>query len=147
MQFEIHSPYSEADVIRILKENTDTSHSFFAFGMNRTYFTGTIEAPSFKIYRRIHYNNPFLPEITGTIEAAKIGTNIKITIGLSRLDKIAVAAGIFLPLVFLLKFGAADFLKNRRIIIGLQSFLAVVFIIEFKIEIKFAKEKLEALFS
>ncbi|MGP1457914.1 MAG: hypothetical protein ACTTKL_01190 [Treponema sp.] len=148
MQFEIESRYSEREVMRIMEENTYVPRSIFHLETDGKYFIGKLEESSFKVRRKIHYRNTFLPEIVGQLERLGSGTKINITLRLPLFVKISAV----IPISVLLYGVVMDFLAEKNIAVALGSlgvliFVAAIAVIFFKIEANIAKKKLTALFA
>lgn len=148
MQFEIESRYSEREVMRIMEENTYVPRSIFHLGTDGKYFIGKLEESSFKVRRKIHYRNSFLPEIVGQLERLGSGTKINITLRLPLFAKISA----IIPISVLLFATVMEFLAEKDIAsafvpLGVLILLAAIAAIFFKIETNIAKKKLTALFA
>jgi len=113
----------------------------------QVYFIGKLEESSFKVRRKIHYRNSFLPEIVGQLERLVSETKINITLRLPLFAKISAV----IPISVLLFAAVTEFLAEEDIAsafvsLGVLIMLAAIAIIFFKIEANIAKKKLTALF-
>lgn len=113
----------------------------------QVYFIGKLEESSFKVRRKIHYRNSFLPEIVGQLERLVSETKINITLRLPLLAKISAV----IPISVLLFAAVTEFLAEKDISsafvsLGVLIVLAAIAVIFFKIEANIAKKKLTALF-
>lgn len=146
MTFTIETRKPKDEILRIIRNNTHTTTFIFDFSKDEKYFAGKIFENSFKILRRIHYKNSFLPLIIGTVEENDCGSTIKIkmrmaifvTVFLSIWLGGIIAACIIFPFV-----GAPmPFVLIPYIMLV---FGVLIVVIPNKIEAKKAKEKLEEL--
>lgn len=113
----------------------------------QVYFIGKLEESSFKVRRKIHYRNSFLPEIVGQLERLVSETKINITLRLPLFAKISAV----IPISVLLFAAVTEFLAEKDIASAFVSLsvlimLAAIAVIFFKIEANIAKKKLTALF-
>jgi len=113
----------------------------------QVYFIGKLEESSFKVRRKIHYRNSFLPEIVGQLERLISETKINITLRLPLFAKISAV----IPISVLLFAAVTEFLAEKDIAsafvsLGVLIVLAAIAVIFFKIEANIAKKKLAALF-
>ena len=114
----------------------------------QVYFIGKLEESSFKVRRKIHYRNSFLPEIVGQLERLVSETKINITLRLPLFAKISA----IIPISVLLFATVMEFLAEKDIAsafvpLGVLILLAAIAAIFFKIETNIAKKKLTALFA
>ena len=113
----------------------------------QVYFIGKLEESSFKVRRKIHYRNSFLPEIVGQLERLVSETKINITLRLPLFAKISAV----IPISVLLFAAVTEFLAEKDLASAFVSLsvlimLAAIAVIFFKIEANIAKKKLTALF-
>ncbi len=106
----------------------------------QVYFIGKLEESSFKVRRKIHYRNSFLPEIVGQLERLVSETKINITLRLPLLAKISAV----IPISVLLFAAVTEFLAEKDISsafvsLGVLIVLAAIAVIFFKIEANIAK--------
>ena len=104
------------------------------------YFIGKLEESSFKVRRKIHYRNSFLPEIVGQLERLVSETKINITLRLPLFAKISAV----IPISVLLFAAVTEFLAEKDIASAFVSLsvlimLAAIAVIFFKIEANIAK--------
>lgn len=106
----------------------------------QVYFIGKLEESSFKVRRKIHYRNSFLPEIVGQLERLVSETKINITLRLPLFAKISAV----IPISVLLFAAVTEFLAEEDIASAFVSLsvlimLAAIAVIFFKIEANIAK--------
>ena len=106
----------------------------------QVYFIGKLEESSFKVRRKIHYRNSFLPEIVGQLERLVSETKINITLRLPLFAKISAV----IPISVLLFAAVTEFLAEKDIASAFVSLsvlimLAAIAVIFFKIEANIAK--------
>ena len=77
----------------------------------QVYFIGKLEESSFKVRRKIHYRNSFLPEIVGQLERLVSETKINITLRLPLFAKISAV----IPISVLLFAAVTEFLAEKDI--------------------------------
>ena len=104
----------------------------------QVYFIGKLEESSFKVRRKIHYRNSFLPEIVGPLERLVSETKINITLRLPLFAKISAV----IPISVLLFAAVTEFLAEKDIAsafvsLGVLIVLAAIAVILFKIEAEY----------
>lgn len=135
--FTIETKKSKEEVLRIIKEQTSCDTPVFwnsIFGNNgKQYFNGKVSEDSFKISRKIWYQNSFLPIIIGEVEENGSGSRTSIKMRMN----------LFVIAFLLFSFG---FLIVRgNLLTSAIAFGAIAII--FYIEVKIVKKKLLELLS
>ena len=148
MRFIIETKKSKDEILQIIRDNTYIKTSVFDFPTGDKYFEGSVSENSFKIFRRIHYRNSFLPLIIGSIEAHEYGSTLKIKINMRMTIFVSVFTSIWFTGVIAacLIFPFVSFPMPAALVPYIMLVFGILLvIIPNKIEAKKAREKLEEL--